>query len=191
MWPLAALPFLLQGGLMVVDEGFHLRRGLPAWERWGHPLDTFMAVGCYALALLAPSAGLGIYLAAAVLSCIIVTKDEWVHARHCSGAEAWLHACLFLLHPVVLALAGLWAFGGVPGTGSAPGSVLGSTPGRGPGHEGFGLFLAIQAGLTAAFGVWQIAYWNGPWGKARPVFARVPAGRSAPEGRADAGGRLG
>src|SRR4051812_36418196 len=137
MWPLAALPFLLQGGLMLIDEGFHMRRGLPAWERWGHPLDTFLAAACFALALLAPTPrfGIGFYSAAAAIACLSVTKDEWVHARHCSGTEAWLHACLFLLHPVVLALAGFWAFG-------AAGHGLGEMEVRG--HAGFGTFLAIQ-----------------------------------------------
>jgi 2-polyprenyl-6-hydroxyphenyl methylase/3-demethylubiquinone-9 3-methyltransferase len=169
MWPLAALPFLLQGGLMLIDEGFHMRRGLPAWERWGHPLDTFLAAACFALALLAPVPpfGIGLYAAAAALACLSVTKDEWVHARHCSGTESWLHACLFLLHPVVLALAGIWAFG-------AAGHGLGAA-----GHAGFGTFLAIQAALTVAFGIWQIAYWNGPWGRARPVLIQGAQGNAS------------
>jgi 2-polyprenyl-6-hydroxyphenyl methylase/3-demethylubiquinone-9 3-methyltransferase len=170
MWPLAALPFLLQGGLMLIDEGFHLRRGLPAWERWGHPLDTFLAAACFAMALRAPvpPAGLGIYAIVAALACLSVTKDEWVHARHCSGIESWLHACLFMLHPVVLAIAGIWAFGG---------AAYGM---RGEGHAGFGIFLAVQTALTVAFGLWQIAYWNGPWGRARPVFIPArPEGKSA------------
>jgi len=165
MWLLAALPFLLQGGLMLVDEGFHLRRGLPAWERWGHPLDTFVVVACFALALRAPavSAGISLYVAVAVLACLVVTKDEWVHARHCGGTEAWLHACLFLLHPVILGIAGAWAFGGF--------SIGAATLRQSPGHEGFGVFLAVQTALTALFGVWQITYWNGPWGRMRPVLA--------------------
>lgn len=152
MWALAALPFILQGVLMLVDEGFHLRRGLPAWERWGHPVDTLSVAACFALAAILPAtaAGLWAYAAAAVVSCLCVTKDEWVHARHCSGAECWLHACLFLLHPVLLALVGAWAFHG---------------PLRADGdfHRGFGFFLALQGGLTALFGIWQAVYWNGPW----------------------------
>jgi 2-polyprenyl-6-hydroxyphenyl methylase/3-demethylubiquinone-9 3-methyltransferase len=148
---------------MLVDEGFHLRRGLPAWERWGHPLDTLVVVACFALALRAPAApaGMALYVVAAVLACLVVTKDEWVHARHCGGTEAWLHACLFLLHPVILGIAGAWAFGGF--------SVGAFTLGHSPGHEGFGVFLAVQTALTALFGVWQVTYWNGPWGKVRPV----------------------
>jgi hypothetical protein len=167
MWGLAALAFPLQASLMLIDEGFHLRRGLPRWERWGHPLDTFSAMACYLIALRAPAspAGLAAYLAAAALSCLCVTKDEWVHARHCSGAEAWLHACLFLLHPVLLAIAGYWAFGG-----GGPGAASGS---RG-GPAGFGTFLVIQTALTAAFGAWQAAYWNGPWGSSRPILVRRP-----------------
>jgi hypothetical protein len=155
-WPLAASPFLLQAVLMLVDEGFHLRRGLPAWERWGHPLDTFLTAACYLLALRAPAGGTAVYAGVCAAACLFVTKDEWAHARHCSGGESWLHACLFLLHPVILALAGLWAFG--------PPSAFGPR-----GHAAFGTFLAVQTGLTAAFGIWQIAYWNGPWGRARPA----------------------
>ncbi|MBW8887515.1 MAG: 3-demethylubiquinone-9 3-O-methyltransferase [Fibrobacteres bacterium] len=152
---------------MIVDEGFHLRRGLPAWERWGHPLDTLVVVACFALALRAPAAPAGVvlYVLAAVLACLVVTKDEWVHARHCGGTEAWLHACLFLLHPVILGIAGAWAFGGLVGGASAWG--------HGSGHEEFGVFLAVQTALTALFGVWQATYWNGPWGRMRPVLARV------------------
>lgn len=156
----AALPFLAQGALMLADERFHLRRGLPAWERWGHPVDTFLMAACYALALFAPRtpAGLAVYAGTAALSCLCVTKDEWVHARHCRGSEHWLHAVLFLLHPVLLGLAGIWAFAGLlPGRPSLAG------------HGGFGAFLRVQALLTVAFGIWQAAYWNGPWGRSRPV----------------------
>jgi hypothetical protein len=169
MWGLAVLPFLVHGALMLVDEGFHLRRGLPAWERWGHPLDTFAAAGCYAVALFAPRTreGLAAFAAAAALSCLCVTKDEWVHARHCSGAEHWLHACLFLLHPVLLGLAGLWAFAGAAGLGASM-PADGFSAG-GFGRDAFGLFLSVQASLTAAFGVWQNAFWSG----------RVPGKRAA------------
>jgi hypothetical protein len=167
MWPWAALPFAMQGALMIADEGFHLRRGLPAWERWGHPLDSFLTAACYAIALLAPPSRMALiaYGAACALSCLCVTKDEWVHARHCAGAESWLHACLFLLHPVLLAIAGWWAFGdGVSRGGWGPAVTSSATA-----PAAFGIFLAIQCGLTAAFGAWQVGFWNGPWGRARSV----------------------
>jgi len=165
MWRLAALPFLLQAGLMLADERLHMRRGLPAWERWGHPLDTFLAAACLASARLAPATptGLSAYAGACAFSCLFVTKDEWVHARHCSGAECWLHACLFLLHPALFAIAGWWAFAG---------ALIGAGSVRpGPEAAGFGAFLTAQIGLTAAFGLWQAAYWNGPWGRSGPKEA--------------------
>ncbi len=35
------IPFALQTCCMAVDEvHFHRQRGLPRWERLGHPLDT-------------------------------------------------------------------------------------------------------------------------------------------------------
>jgi hypothetical protein len=164
MWPLGALPFALQGAFILADEGFHMRRGLPAWERWGHPVDSFVAAACYALALLAPPSrpAMLAYAAACALSCLCVTKDEWVHARHCSGAESWLHACLFLLHPVLLGIAGWWAFG-------QPDTRRGWPPATGPSvpFSAFGIFLAIQCGLTAAFGLWQILFWNVRWKNVR------------------------
>ncbi len=158
MWPWAVLPFVAQGALILADERLHLKRGLPAWERWGHPLDTFATAACYALAFVLPrtAAGLAVYAAAAIVACLCVSKDEWVHARHCGAGEGWLHALLFMLHPVLLALAGIWAF--------ADRSPAGS-----PGDARFRTFLEVQLMLTIAFGAWQIAYWNGPWGRARPV----------------------
>lgn len=180
MWPWAALPFALQGALILTDEGFHMRRGLPAWERWGHPLDSFLAAGCYAIALLAPPSRAAViaFGAAAALSCLCVTKDEWVHARHCSGAESWLHACLFLLHPVLLGIAGLWAFGGFLFPHGVGPEVLPPAA--------FGILLAVQCGLTSAFGTWQIVFWNGPWSPrpasslARPETGRARIVRVAP-----------
>ncbi|MEO7425719.1 MAG: hypothetical protein ABI036_11065 [Fibrobacteria bacterium] len=146
---------------MLVDElWFHRRRGLPAWERWGHPLDTLTVLACYALALALPPTrnGLLLYAGAAIVSTLFITKDEWVHARHCGGGESWLHACLFSLHPVLLAIAGAWRFLPSPGPGLGPGTD----------HAFFGDFLVIQAALTGAFLCYQLLYWNGPW-KTQPT----------------------
>ena len=106
--PLVLL-LMLQGLLMLVDEfAFHRRRGLGWWERWGHPLDSLSVLACFLIAALAPLrlSTVSVYLAASVVSCLLVTKDEWVHRRECSSAEQWLHGVLFILHPVVL-MAGL------------------------------------------------------------------------------------
>lgn len=154
LWHFAAAPFVIHGAAMVVDEAwFHRRRGLPRWERWGHPADTATVLLCWVLALTLRPADLWIFVAAAVFSALFVTKDEWVHARACTGGEMWLHAFLFTMHPVLLFLAGAWLKAG----GSAS-----SAPGMGF----FGIFLAGQAVLAAGFLVWQAVYWNGPWAPA-------------------------
>ena len=134
------IPIVLQGVVMVVDEGwFHRARGLPRWERIGHPLDTLTIVICLGWLIAntpdTPSA-LPVYIGLAVFSTLFVTKDEPVHARRCSPGEHWLHAILFVLHPIVLAAFGyLWWTGAV------------------------GLLLG-QLGLTIAFMAYQIIYWN-------------------------------
>jgi hypothetical protein len=141
---------------MLMDEAwYHRRRGLPRWERWGHPLDTLTVLICYALALfrIGPQGNLPVYLAAAVFSALFVTKDEWIHAQACSGGEMWLHACLFALHPVLLGLAGMYMLG-----------IGGETPGR----DFFGIFLAGQTSVTGLFLAYQLLYWNGPWKPALP-----------------------
>jgi hypothetical protein len=151
MSPLIAIGvFGAEAALMVVDEFyFHRRRGLPRWERIGHPLDTTSVLACYAMALaFSPShRAIGCYAALAIFSCLLVTKDEFVHAKLCRPAEHWVHAVLFVLHPVVLSLAAfLWI------------------------QNGHRALLAFQALLTLAFGVYQTVYWNRPW--KQPSFER-------------------
>ena len=102
---LAVLPFALQAVGMVFDEGyFHIRRGLPRWERIGHPIDTGSVLICMAFVLFVPfsATALAVYIALASFSSILVTKDEFVHKEHCPATENWLHAVLFTLHPVAL-----------------------------------------------------------------------------------------
>jgi hypothetical protein len=140
--PAALAVFALQGILMAVDEfRFHRRREIPRWERLGHPLDTLTVLAPLLMALRLPPVApwTTAFLAAAVFSCLFVTKDEWVHARHCDPAEQWLHALLFLVHPVAFAATFLlW-------------------------RAGAAHWLAAQAALVAAFLAWQTLYWNGPW----------------------------
>ncbi len=156
MWQLAPLPFVIHSLGMLVDEAwFHRRRGLPAWERWGHPLDTLTVLGCYALIFILPATRGGViaFVSAALFSSLFVTKDEWIHAKHCTGGEMWLHAFLFVLHPILLGLAGAWRF--------APVFLTAAT--QDTGHAFFGTFLAGQTLLTALFLGYQLFYWNGPW----------------------------
>jgi 2-polyprenyl-6-hydroxyphenyl methylase/3-demethylubiquinone-9 3-methyltransferase len=146
------VPIGLQGLAMAVDEGwFHRRRGLPRWERIGHPLDTLTIVLCMAwLLVVSPgtSGALPVYIALAVISTVFVTKDEPVHARTCSAGEHWLHAVLFALHPIVLAaVALLW-------------------------WTGHTTVIAVELGLALAFGAYQVVYWN-VLRRDRPVETRA------------------
>jgi hypothetical protein len=135
--------FGAQAALMLVDEfHFHHQRRLPHWERIGHPLDTLSVLACYAMTImLSPSDGAVVrYAALAVFSCLFVTKDEFIHARLCGPGEHWLHAALFVLHPVVLTMAALlWREGE---------------------HRAL---LTAQGTVTLVFGIYQTVYWNRPW----------------------------
>ena len=134
------IPIALQGVAMTLDEAVcHRRRGLPRWERIGHPLDTLTLVACLAWLMIASpasSSGLPVYIALAIFSTLFVTKDEAVHARECGPGEHWLHAVLFALHPIVLgAFAMLWWTG----------------------HDAM---LAVELGIVCAFLGYQVVYWN-------------------------------
>ena len=83
---------------------FHKKRGLPLWERMGHPFDTLTVLFCVGLLIFFPThlSITPIYTGLAIFSCLVVTKDEFIHQSHCDAKEQWLHAILFILHPVVL-----------------------------------------------------------------------------------------
>ncbi|MFN0065046.1 MAG: hypothetical protein ACKVOH_02280 [Chlamydiales bacterium] len=136
------LPFILQSIVIPIDEFcFHWRRGLPRWERIGHPLDTCTIILCFVFTLLFPYSRkmLLFFAPLALFSAFFVTKDEFVHKECCGAKEQWLHAILFLNHPLMLISAGfLWARGFIP-------------------------FLAIQTALTTAFCIYQLIYWNVLW----------------------------
>jgi 2-polyprenyl-6-hydroxyphenyl methylase/3-demethylubiquinone-9 3-methyltransferase len=145
------LPFALQGLAMAVDElGCHRRRPVPRWEWLGHVLDTVVFLGCLAWPLLFPPdpARVRGYALLAAVSCLLITKDELVHRRLCGGGEQWLHAVLFILHPVVLiATACLWLGAGTAALPAPPpdlarGMLL---------VQGFAVsgFLALQAAFGA------------------------------------------
>jgi 2-polyprenyl-6-hydroxyphenyl methylase/3-demethylubiquinone-9 3-methyltransferase len=160
------LPLALQGLAMGVDEfGFHRRRRVPRWEWLGHMVDTTGFLACLAIPLSLPpgASGLRWYLGCAAGSCLLITKDEFAHQRLCNGAEHWLHAALFILHPMVLATVGvLWFQAAGAASLPLPLPLPGPIPAR-------ALILA-QAGLAAAFLALQAAFGAGrraPW--------RVPA----------------
>jgi 2-polyprenyl-6-hydroxyphenyl methylase/3-demethylubiquinone-9 3-methyltransferase len=142
LFAVLTLPFVgAQAALMLVDEAaFHRLRRLGEWESWGHVADSAVfALALAPAALLAPTRGAAVlYAAGALFSMVLVTKDEWIHARECEAAENWVHALLFELHAcVLLAVGALWARG--------EGSLLRQ-------------FLPLAAG---AFAFWQWLYWIG------------------------------
>jgi hypothetical protein len=151
------LPFILQMLCMAADElYFHKRRGLPRWERIGHPLDTLTVVLCLGWILAVPPSrqAVGVLVGLAVFSCVFVTKDERVHRRHCSAGEHWLHALLFMLHPIVLVSAALlWPAVGRPGR--MPWVI------RFSGFER--VFLIFACALMIGFGIYQFIFWNLLW----------------------------
>ena len=158
MWIFALIPFTLQALCIFADElVFHVKRGLPRWERIGHPIDTSSVLLCLGFILFVPFSptNLKIYIGLACFSSLLVTKDEFVHKEVCPWTEQWLHAVLFSLHPVQLACAGFiwpviedavvfpwisnWLGGHVPA---------------------LRLFLTAQFIAMSLFLVWQIVYWN-------------------------------
>jgi 2-polyprenyl-6-hydroxyphenyl methylase / 3-demethylubiquinone-9 3-methyltransferase len=153
----AFLPFALQGLLMGIDEGwFHRRRKLPRREWTGHALDASVFLGCLLVPLLRPPtpSSLGLFAGLGVLSCLLITKDEFIHQRLCTGGEHWVHAVLFLLHPVVLAATALLWLGAGPGVPPWLPPWL-PVPHPAPALD----LLRLQAALVAAFLAYQLVYW--------------------------------
>jgi hypothetical protein len=162
VWQLPLIPFFLQAVAIGLDEAwFHRRRGLPRWERIGHPIDTLTVLVCMGFVLFVPFSKEAIlpYAALAIFSCIMVTKDEFVHKEHCPASENWLHAILFLLHPVTLLSAGLiWP--------ASQGIEAVSWMERGVENKAFlHGFLTLQFSAMLLFMIYQIVYWNFIWKK--------------------------
>ena len=152
-WLLLA-PLALQAVAMGFDEFyFHRRRRLPRWERVGHPLDTLTLLACWGLIFWAPASPpfFWLYAGLAVFSSLFITKDEFVHARRCPAGEHWLHAVLFVLHPLVLLVSALaWPLFDPPAAVPdylAPASFVKA-----------GLIVHAAAGVL--FLVYQTVYWN-------------------------------
>jgi 2-polyprenyl-6-hydroxyphenyl methylase / 3-demethylubiquinone-9 3-methyltransferase len=154
---LILLPFLVQVIVIAIDEFyFHIRRGLPKWERLGHPLDTLTVLICFSFIQFVPYSPffLKIYIALAIFSCIFVTKDEFIHKECCPASEQWLHALLFINHPVVLTAAGLlW-----PVVSGAP--VPSWISSLIPYADSLRSILFIQTVCVSAFLIYQTVYWN-------------------------------
>jgi hypothetical protein len=153
MLALLLLPAGLQALAMAADEWIcHRKRGLPQWERIGHPLDTLSVAICYAWLVMTPRTdphGLPVYIGLAALSCLLITKDEPVHAKLCDANESWLHAVLFVLHPIVfMTFALIWISDQNPRV------------------------IALQCALTVAFAIYQITYWSLIWKPSRRTILR-------------------
>ena len=162
---LILIPFIVQALVIGFDEYyFHVRRGLPLWERIGHPIDTLSLLACIAFVLAVPytPTNLKWYIGLAVFSCLMVTKDEWVHKHHCPAAEHWLHALLFINHPIVLGCIGIiwWVLTG----DSAPTWMQ-----KWLAHpELLKGMLTFQSGAIVAFFLYQVIYWNFIWKEKSP-----------------------
>ena len=118
---------------------FHLRRGLPKWERIGHPMDTisvilpFIYLGFFSYSGDTPV----ILVLLMMFSCLLITKDEWIHAEFSTPGENWLHALLFILHPLVFVFGWLlWK------------------------EEGPTFAHRLQLALLSSFLIYQLVYWH-------------------------------
>lgn len=160
MWITALIPFLLQAITILVDEGyFHVKRGLPKWERIGHPIDTFSVLLCMGFVIWVPfsQTSLICYVLLATISSILVTKDEWIHKSHCPASEMWLHALLFTLHPITLTVAGfIWPV--TQGIEVSAWISLWLTQ-----AEFLKAFLEMQFCVMGVFLIYQIVFWNFIW----------------------------
>lgn len=154
---LLLLPFALQATLILIDEFYyHWRRGLPTWEIWGHPLDTFFSLLPFLYAArVTPdeSTHLWIYGLLAGFSCLFITKDEFIHREICPPGEAWIHAMLFILHPLTFAAAAwIWI------------------------SRDFRAVLPAQAAIMFLFMLYQLVTWGILW-RTRERKEPRPAGR--------------
>lgn len=144
---------------MFVDEFyFHYRRGLPRWEKIGHPLDTLTVIGCFVFLFRIPPSpvNLILYGACVVVSSLFVTKDEFVHSDHCAPGEQWVHALLFLIHPIVLVLpVALWPALHM-GEAHLPSAWVPHVP-------FYAFFLRGLLGFLVMYGLYQTIYWNWIW----------------------------
>jgi hypothetical protein len=130
----------VQIALFAIDElHCHRKRGLPRWEIIGHPIDTVSTLLTYSIAVFLEFSPTHLtwYTLSALASCIIVTKDEFVHAKLCDGFESWIHALMFMLHPVMFI-----AFGYAWSLGEAS-------------H-----IMQLIAGSALLVGVYQIVFWK-------------------------------
>lgn len=131
--------WISQGICMLFDEFyFHHKRGLGKWESLGHPIDSFLFLICFLFCLAIPynTSYETFFIILSVISTLVITKDEFIHTKECPASENWLHALLFILHPISLfVLYKFWV-------------------------EGENTLIAIQAAIIGLFMLYQLTYWN-------------------------------
>lgn len=127
--------WIIQGILIILDEfKYHHQRGLKRWERIGHPIDTFFFLIPFLYTW--HFSNTAIFALFCLLSCLIITKDEFVHAKECGAHEQWLHSVLFIIHPIsFIALWLAW-------------------------KNGFEQIIKIQSFVIFSFMLYQIIFWN-------------------------------
>ncbi len=131
--------WVIQGLCMFFDEFyFHHRRGLGRWESIGHPVDTlfFLLPFIFCLNFSPVELSESIFIASSIISTLIITKDEWIHAEQSSPAENWLHSLLFILHPLSLGV--LYFYW----------------------KNGENFLITFQTGIISLFFIYQVVYWN-------------------------------
>lgn len=143
--------FVLSIVILVDEFYFHWKRNLPRWERLGHPVDTFsLLVPIGILAFIEKDAfSESVYVISSIISCLCITKDEWVHARFSSATESWLHSLLFILHPTIL-MSGYFIW------------------------DQNLILVRLFFFATLSFGIYQLVFWNL---YADRVFGEPQAGR--------------
>jgi hypothetical protein len=148
---LSPLVWLGHGVLTLYDElWLHRRRRLGSWEARAHLAATALIVVLeLGVFFLAPSPGrMFAYFVLAVASSLSITLEEKLHARVCPPIEHWVHALLFMLHPLALLTIGVcWQRLGKP-LRELDGWPLG--------------VLAVYTFGTLAFSIYQALYWRGP-----------------------------
>lgn len=129
--------FILSVVILIDEFYFHWKRNLPRWERLGHPVDTILFLLPIGLLAFSEKTSLSeaTYAYTSVLSCLCITKDEWIHAQHSGPSEIWFHSLLFTLHPVVL-ISGYFIWGQ---------------------HL---TFVRLFFFAVLAFGIYQFIFWN-------------------------------
>lgn len=152
-------PFIIQAIVIGFDEYyFHVKRGLPLWERIGHPIDTLTLLLCILFILFVPYSPLAMkwYIGLAIFSCLMVTKDEWIHKHHCPAAEQWLHALLFINHPIILAVLGLiwWSLEATQLPVWMSSFIY---------SPYLYSMVVVQGAMVTLFLLYQIIYWNFLW----------------------------